>query len=451
MENFLIWAVAGVLIVAIFIPYLLKFRKSQAKASLRLEEARSLGIDRPKSQYPQVNRTFCIGCGACVDACPEGDVLAVVWGTAEVINGDRCVGHGFCETACPVGALKVGLGDIKSRPDIPVLSERYETSVPGIFIAGELSGISLIRHAISQGQKVADEIAERIKRSGLRNSLDIIVVGAGPAGLTTALSAHKHNLTCTVLDQYDLGGTILHYPRKKLVMTQPVDIPYYGNLNRDEYSKEELLDIWQQVAKTSDLDIRPDHKVESIIGLANGFKIIASNGPEFTSQYVVLALGRRGSPRKLGVPGEELPKVIYQLIDAQSYRNQHVLVVGGGDSAIEAAVGLARQPGNKVTISYRKPRFFRIKKKNEDAVMRLISEKKIDVRFESQVVDIRAATVVMNTIQGEIEMPNDVVIIQAGGIPPFEMLKKIGIAFGGDYLSIKEADTRYLQMTTGRF
>lgn len=451
METLLIWVMVGALTVAIFIPYLIKFRKSQAKAAARLEEARSLGIDRPKSQHPQVNRNACIGCGACVDACPEGDVLAVVWGTAEVINGNRCVGHGFCETACPVGALKVGLGDIKSRPDIPVLSERYETSVPGIFIAGELSGISLIRHAISQGQKVADEIAERIKRSGLRNSLDIVIVGAGPAGLTAALSARQHNLACTVLDQYDLGGTILHYPRKKLVMTQPVDVPYYGHLDRDEYSKEELLEIWRQVAKTSGLDIRSGHEVAGIVSLDDGFRTITSNGSEFTSQYVVLALGRRGSPRKLGVPGEELPKVIYQLIDAQSYRNQHVLVVGGGDSAIEAAVGLARQPGNKVTISYRKPRFFRIKKKNEDVVMRLIYDKNIVALFESEVVEIRESSVILSTAGGRIEMPNDVVIIQAGGIPPFEMLKNIGIAFGGDYLTINEADTRHLQTTTGRF
>ncbi len=278
METILFWGIAALLVIAIFIPYFVKFRRSQAKASSRLEEARSLGIDRPRSQFPQVNRTACIGCGACVDACPEGDVLAVVWGTAEVINGDRCVGHGFCETACPVGALKVGLGDVTSRPDIPILSEQNETSVPGIFIAGELSGISLIRHAVAQGQKVADEIARRCKTARRTRDYDLVVVGAGPAGLTAALTARKHDVSCVVLDQYDLGGTILHYPRKKLVMTQPVDIPYYGHLDRDEYSKEELLDIWQQVAESSNLDIRPGQKVESIVRMDEGFQLITAGG-----------------------------------------------------------------------------------------------------------------------------------------------------------------------------
>ncbi len=444
MENLLIWGIVGIIALVIFVPYFIKFRKEQTKSARRLEEARSLGI-QPKSQFPQINRAACIGCGSCVEACPEGDVLAVVWGTAEVINGDRCVGHGFCETACPVGALKVGLGDVKSRPDIPILTEQNETSVPGVFIAGELSGISLIRHAVSQGQKVTREIFRRIKQNPPEARFDIAIVGAGPAGLTAALTAHESNLSCVVLDQYDLGGTILHYPRKKLVMTQPVEVPYYGHLNRDEYSKEELLDIWRQVAKTSELDVRPGQRVENITGREGSFTLTTSDGHEFKAGFVVLALGRRGTPRKLGAPGEDLPKVLYQLIDAQSYQKQHVLVVGGGDSAVEAAVGLARQPGNKVTISYRKPRFFRIKKKNEDAIRQMISSKSIDAVFESQVKEIRETTVVLTSADGEIELPNDAVIIQAGGIPPFEMLKEFGIAFGGESIGIKEADVRYLQ------
>ena len=208
-------------------------------------------------------------------------------------------------------------------------------------------------------------------------------------------------------------GTILHYPRKKLVMTQPVEVPYYGHLNRDEYSKEELLDIWRQVAKTSELDVRSGQRVESITGREGAFLLKTTEDIEFKAGYVVLALGRRGTPRKLGVPGEDLPKVLYQLIDAQSYQKQHVLVVGGGDSAVEAAVGLARQLGNKVTISYRKSRFFRIKKKNEVAIQHMISSKSIDAVFESQVKEIRESTVVLTSPVGEIELPNDAVIIQA--------------------------------------
>jgi len=440
MESTLIWLIAVVLIAAVFTPYLIRFRRDHKAALVRLEEARSLGIDRPRGQHPQVNRSLCIGCGSCVAACPEGDILAVVWGKAEVINGDRCVGHGLCETACPVGALKVGLGDIRSRPDIPVLSEHHETSVPDIFIAGELSGISLIRHAVAQGQLVVREIARRYSAQPHSCDYNVVVVGAGPAGLSAALAARERGLSCVVLEQYDVGGAILHYPRCKLVMTQPVEIPSYGALDRDEYSKEQLLELWQDAVSRASLNVRPGWKVESIGGHADGFAVRGVGGETITGQYLILAMGRRGTPRKLGVPGEELSKVLYQLVDAQSYTNQHVLVVGGGDSAIEAAIGLARQRGNTVTISYRKDRFFRIKRKNEDAIGEMLRAGELRGVFSSQVQQIRPASVVLTTPSGEIELPNDYVIVQAGGIPPFAMLKQAGIRFGGDSLSVAETD-----------
>lgn len=440
MESTLIWLVAAILIAAVFVPYLLRFRRDHKAALSRLEEARALGIGRPRGQYPQVNRSLCIGCGSCVAACPEGDVLAVVWGKAEVINGDRCVGHGLCETACPVSALKVGLGDIRSRPDIPVLSENHETSVPGLFIAGELSGISLIRHAVAQGKLVAHEIAQRNSAQPHPCDYDVVVVGAGPAGLSAALATRQHGLSCVVLEQYDVGGTILHYPRRKLVMTQPVEIPGYGALDRDEYSKEQLLELWQDAVAKSGLNVRSGWKAESIRRHADGFAIQEVGGESITGRYLILAVGRRGSPRKLGVPGEELPKVLYQLVDAQSYTKHQVLVVGGGDSAIEAAVGLARQKGNTVTISYRKDRFFRIKHKNEDAIGEMVRAGEVKALFNSQVKEIRPASVVLTSPDGEIELPNDYVIVQAGGIPPFEMLKQAGIAFGGDSQSVAESD-----------
>lgn len=444
MEQLYIWLFALGLILVVFVPYLLKFRRSQKETEHRRKEAKELGIDRPRAQYPQVNRTLCIGCGSCVQACPEGDVLGVVWGAAEVINGERCVGHGFCEMVCPVGAIKVGLGDIKSRPDIPVLSEKNETTVPGLFIAGELSGISLIRHAISQGRMVVDEIARRRGKEPWQDGYDVIIVGAGPAGLSAALSAIAHGLRYLVLEQSDVGGTISHYPRRKLVMTQPVEIPLYGWLKKEEYSKEFLLDAWYDIVSRFQVNIATDQKVERIERLDGRFQIKTA-AESYRAEAVVLAMGRRGSPRKLDVPGEELPKVMYQLVDAQSYSDKAILVVGGGDSAVEAAVGLARQKGNQVTISYRKKSFFRIKKKNEEKLKELIKEKKIKVLFESQVKEIRPDSVVLKTPQGETEIPNEYVIIQAGGIPPFEMLRQCGIAFGGDAISFVEADRRFYQ------
>ena len=437
MQQLLIWAGVIALVVVIFIPYFLRFRRDQKVVLERKKEAQAMGIDRPRAQYPMINRSLCIGCGSCVEACPEGDVIGVVWGVAEVINGERCVGHGYCETACPVGALRVGLGDITSRPDIPILTPKNETTVPGLFIAGELGGLSLIRNAISQGHLVVDEIASRGNRSSSSEILDVIIVGAGPAGLSAALTAIQHNLTYLVLDEKAIGGTILHYPRQKLVMTQPVEIPLYGWLKAEEYTKEFLMETWHTIIAQFKINLQTGERVESIRKTENLFEVRTTTR-SYSSRQIVLAMGRRGTPRRMEVPGEDLSKVLYQLIDSQSFRGKKMLVVGGGDSAVEAAVGLARQFGNIVTISYRKNSFFRVKKKNEDAITKLIADKKILRIFESQALEVKPQTVVLMTKQGQIEIPNDFVIVQIGGIPPFEMLKAMGIAFGGEQRSIKE-------------
>jgi thioredoxin reductase (NADPH) len=438
MESIFIWIITAAIILGIFIPYYIKFRKKQKADIERKREAESVGIGRPRSQYPMIDNSACIGCGSCVEACPEGDVLGVVFGKATIINGDRCVGHGYCEQVCPVGALKVGLGDIKSRDDIPITDEYKETNVEGIFIAGELGGISLIRNAISQGKMVIERIAEKRGQTSSDADYDVVIVGGGPAGLSAALTAIQKNLSYLVIDQQEPGGTILQYPRRKLVMTQPVEIPLYGRLEEPEYSKEFLLETWQNIIAQNKINIMINSKVETVRKV-NGFFEIVSGDKSLKSQFVVLAMGRRGTPRKLGVPGEELTKVAYQLIDAQSYSNNDILVVGGGDSAIEAAVGMARQKNNRVYISYRKPKFFRIKKKNEERVNEMIAGKKIKPIFNSNVIEITEKSVILKTENETIEIPNDYVFIFAGGIPPFKMLKDMGIQFGGEMTSLKQA------------
>ena len=438
MQNYFIWIGAAVLIAAIFIPYIISFKRQEKLTADRHREAKDLGIDRPRAQYPMIDRSKCIGCGACVDACPEGDVLGVVWGMAEVINGQRCVGHGYCEKVCPVGALKVGLGDITSRPDIPVLSPVNESSVDGLFIAGELGGLSLIKNAIAQGKMVVDEVARRINGNKRGDTLDLIIVGAGPAGLSAALAAVQHNLKYLVIDEKEVGGTVLHYPRQKLVMTQPVEIPLYGWLKEEEYSKEQLMETWQNIVTKFNVNICTS-QVVSAVRKSDGLFEVTTPSRSYFSRYVVLAMGRRGAPRKLDVPGEELPKVIYQLIDAKSYSGKHLLVVGGGDSAVEAAVGLARQSGNTVTVSYRKSAFFRVKKKNEVAIEKMISTKKVTPIFDSEVAEIRLSSVVLKTKSGTTEIPNDHVIVLIGGVPPFELLRSMGIQFGGDQKPISTA------------
>lgn len=429
METSLIWFITIAVILIIFIPYYRNFRKNLYKDKKRKEEAVRLGADRPMAQFPQIDKFTCIGCGACVAACPEGDVLGIVAGKATVINGLKCVGHGRCAEACPVEGIKIGLGDISKRDDIPYMDENQQTNIPGVFIAGELGGLALIRNAIDQGRRVIDYIAANKSNNMSTDIRDVIIVGAGPAGMSAALQANAKGLSYKLIDQQDAGGTILQYPRKKLVMTKPVEIPLYGFLTKPEYSKEELLEIWQDAASKFCLDFSKNEKLINIIQ-NNGDMNVITSLKTHSAKNVVLALGRRGSPRKLNVPGEEMPKVMYKLLDAESYQNEHILVVGGGDSAIEAAMGLARQKGNTVTLSYRKDKFFRIKKRNEERINEFLSEKRIHVIFNSGLQEIKKNSVILSTTEGEKEIRNDYVFIFAGGEPPFGLLKKMGIRFG---------------------
>ena len=434
-ESALIWAAAGLVVAGIVVPYALAFRRRRTTDRVRKEEAVRLGIDRPSAQFPFIDPMRCIGCATCVDACPEGDVLGIVGGTATVVNGLRCVGHGRCEAACPVGAITVGLGDLRSRQDIPRMDAWQETSVPGLFIAGELAGLALVKNAVAQGRKVVERIAPRapaVRARGGGDALDLAIVGAGPAGIAAAGAAHERRLSYVALEQEpDLGGTIYHYPRRKLVLVQPVEIPLWGALPEGEYSKEQLLEMLQGVVRRHGLRVRFGQKVVGIRREGGLFSVQSGTGIHL-ARFVILALGRRGTPRKLGVPGEELPKVMYQLVDADSYTGQRILVVGGGDSAVEAAIGLARQPGNEVVLSYRREKLVRIKKKNEDRLRELIAGRAVRPLFSSEVAEIHPDRVRLRAGERSVDLRNDYVFVFAGGDPPFAFLRQIGVRFGGE-------------------
>lgn len=430
-EQLLAWSAVCALIAVLVIPYWRRYHRRHKESLKRLEEAKELGIDKARAQYPHIDPMLCIGCGSCVGACPEYDVLAIINGTATVVNGQRCVGHAKCEEVCPVGALTVGLGDISDRDDIPVLTPDQETNMPGLYIAGELGGISLIRNAIAQGRRSVERIAAMLPEDRDRDITDVIVVGSGPAGLTAALTAIQNDLSHVVLERSKAGGTIAHYPRRKLVMTQPIEIPLYGKLKQHEYQKEALLDIWNDIITRFGIDIHGGQDVTGLHRNGSAF-VVHTRTEEYRGHTVVLCLGRRGTPRKLGVPGEELPKVVYQLLDAQSYAGRNIMVVGGGDSAVEAAIALGRQPGTRVTVSYRKRGFPRIKKKNEDRINAAIADGLVTPIFESTVQEITTDAITLNTPDGNISVPNDEIIVLIGGIPPFAMLKEMGIRFGGD-------------------
>jgi thioredoxin reductase len=432
-EPGLIWLVSTALVAAIVVPYLVGFQRRNRRDRARKEEAARLGVDRPAAQFPFVDAARCIGCGTCVDACPEEDVLGIVGGAATVVNGLRCVGHAACEKACPVGAIEVGLGDIKSRADIPLTDSWHETSVPGLFVVGELGGLSLIRNAMAQGHRAVERIAQRSRgrQRSADDGVDVVIVGAGPAGVSAALAAVEAGLSHVVLEQEgDLGGTVLHYPRRKLVLVQNVELPLGQRLRRAEYAKEDLLELMEGLIRRAGLRIRYGERVEAIHGQDGGFVARTAQGLH-RGRSLVLALGRRGSPRKLGVPGEELPKVMYRLVDADSYRGQRVWIVGGGDSAVEAALGLTRQDGNRVTLSYRREKLVRIKKLNEERLAPLVARKRVVLLLGSEVLEVRRPSVRLRAGSGELELPNDWVFVCAGGEAPLAMLHRIGVRFGG--------------------
>ncbi len=406
-----------------------------------IRDAQQQGMNQALTQHPHIDRYRCLGCGSCVRACPEKSVLALVEGKSCLVYASHCVGHGLCEQACPVGALTVGLGDTSSRPDIPILSKDLETSVPGVFIAGELGGIGLIRHAISQGVRVIETIARRARQNGMaagdKDVLNVLIVGCGPAGVAAALKAREVGLSYCLMAQEDLGGTVRKYPRRKLVLTQPVDLPMYGRMKRTQYVKEELIELWESVFRQMRIEFQPYVKFTDLDARSDGSLAAVTSAGAFHCRNLVLALGRRGTPRRLDVPGEACERVLYELVDAADYTHQNLLVVGGGDSAIEAAQALAAQPGNRVTLSYRRNAFFRIKERNRERIEALQQDGTIEVLFNSQVKKIESSQVllVIETEGGggscERIIPAGHVFVFAGGEPPYPLLKKIGVRFGG--------------------
>lgn len=395
-----------------------------------IREARDLGANRPQNQYPHIEPLSCIGCTACITACPESGVIEMVDGIAHVVRAASCVGHGVCEVACPVGAIRVGLGEVAQRPDRPRLSSEYETSVPGVFVAGELSGVALIRNAVEAGKAVIDAIALRPRGTPQQGVVDVLIVGAGPCGLTASLRAIEHGLSWITIDQDGLGGTVRKYPRRKLVLTQPVELPLGERLRRRQYVKEELIEFWADCMERHGAKVRAGVRFAGVTRDNGVFLADTSAGP-IRCRTILLALGRRGTPRKLGVPGEESERVLYQLTDAATYRSERVLVVGGGDSALEAATALASQPGNRVALSYRKADFFRAKRRNLDRIREFAADGRIEVIFSSQVRTIEPGRVLIATQGGsERAIENDYVFVFAGGNPPFPLLKQVGIAMG---------------------
>lgn len=430
MEVFIENIATYVLVIG-FIGFLIYFyikqhKKHSIDTAKKIEKAKELGFHEPVSLHPVVNPDICIGSAACIAVCPEHDILGLVDGRATTINASRCVGHGTCFHACPVQAITLCIGTEKRGVELPHISEEFETTIPGIYIAGELGGMGLIKNAVEQGKQAISYIASKLK-SKVNAKYDVVIVGSGPAGISATLEAAKRNLKFVTLEQNTLGGTVSNFPRAKVVMTSPMDLPLYGKIKLNETSKSELIKMWTDVLTKNNITINEQEKVDKI-EKQNEIFLVQTNKNHYTTKSVLLAIGRRGSPRKLDVPGEEKEKVAYRLIEPEMIHDQKILVVGGGDSAIESALLLADE-NNTVTLSYRSDSFSRIKPKNLEKINNASRSGKVKVILNSEVSEILVKSVILkvkDSTDPEV-LENDLVYIFAGGILPTKFLEDIGI------------------------
>jgi len=431
MDNLISFLIAATIVTA-FLRYYLKQEKKKAAETKAAIDKGKLRSDGPQSQHPHIDSTDCIGCATCTMVCPEGDVLGMVGGKAMIINGYKCIGHSICADSCPVGAITMVLASPSVGGNLPALTSEYETSIKNMFVIGELGGLALIKNAVNQGRDCIDTIEARLsamKPSVSADVADVIIVGAGPAGLTASLRAIEKKLKYLTIEESEIGGTVAKYPRQKLVMTSPVEFPLYGKFKKTDLPKDNLIEFWLKVMKRADFKCQTGEKVENITKSDDGIFSVSTPKGQYRGRHVVLALGKMGSPRKLGVKGEDLPKVMYRLIEADHYVNKKILVVGGGDSAVEAAMGLAHQVGNTVTLSYRQGAFSRIKDRNAKRIEDCMKRGKVNVLFNSAPVEFRQDSVVLDVNGKQQIFPNDFVWIFAGGEPPTAFLQKVGISF----------------------
>jgi thioredoxin reductase (NADPH) len=432
VEKILTYSVVAVFLIGIVIVYLLKQKRENKIVEEKIAVAIEDGMHEPVTLHPVIDVNRCIKSGACITACFEKDIIGIRNGKATVINASHCVGHGACFNACPVQAITLYIGTEKRGVDLPHVEQTFETNVPGVYIAGEMGGMGLIKNAMEQGKQAVENLTKKIEKE-VEAQFDLIIVGAGPAGISASLTAKKNKLNFLILDQDSLGGTVFTFPRAKIVMTSSVNIPLHGKVKLFETSKQELLTLWNEILGKNEIKIRENTKVESITPVNKHFILKTGAGEEFSARKILLAIGRRGSPRKLNVPGEDSVKVAYRLLESELIQNKEIIVVGGGDSAIETALLLAEQ--NNVVLSYRSDSFSRLKPKNNEKIKAAISAGQVKAMYNSNLISIEEDVVKISTKESDqiLELKNDLVYIFAGGELPTQFLEKIGIKISTKY------------------
>jgi thioredoxin reductase/Pyruvate/2-oxoacid:ferredoxin oxidoreductase delta subunit len=402
--------------------------------TVELAQAPEVAAEAPagadSALHALVRSDQCVGCGACVAACPESGALAMR-GKLAVVDPARCVGHGECSTACPVGAITMTRGGAENRVRVPWVDAGFQSSVPGVYIVGELGGRGLIKNAVNEGKIAVEQLARTLARAATPNdsapAYDVVIAGSGPAGLSAALEAARRGLRTVVLEQGTLADTVRKYPRHKLLLAEPAGIPLYGDLWIADGSKESLLRIWESVVERASLDVHTGQRVDRIDRDGAQFLVRTAAGAVYRARRVVLALGRRGTPRRLGVRGEELSKVVYDIAEMADFAGRRVVVVGGGDSAVESALGLARQDGTTVTLSYRGEAFTRIKERNAAKLEAAVAAGRVTLLLRSVLREVREDVVVLDHDGAAVVLPNDDVVVRIGGEAPLALLEQLGV------------------------
>lgn len=425
IEQIAVYSLVAIICIVVVFIYLRKQKRESNITKDKIIKAKEDGLFEPVSLHPVINGN-CIKTGACIAACPEHDILGIENGRATVINASQCIGHGACFHACPTQAITLCIGTEKRGVDLPHINQNFETNMPGIFIAGELGGMGLIKNAVEQGKQAAENLAKVINK-GHGADYDLVIIGAGPAGISAALMAKKLHLKSIILEQDTLGGTVFTFPRSKIVMTSPMDLPLHGKVKFYQTSKKELLELWNTVLTKNDIVIKEKSKLESVTSENGHYKIGTLSGESYTSKTVLLSIGRRGTPRKLNIPGEMSEKVAYRLLEPENIQGKDIVVVGGGDSAIESALLLA--DNNRVTLSYRNDVFNRLKPLNNTRLNEAIANKRLDIMLSSNLISIENEYVMLqrSKTNDALKLKNDLVYIFAGGELPTQFLEKMGI------------------------
>ncbi|MBM4343059.1 MAG: NAD(P)-binding domain-containing protein [Deltaproteobacteria bacterium] len=372
----------------------------------------------PPTLHPWVDPSRCMASAACVASCPEGDILALVEGRGRLDEPSHCIGHGACAANCPVEAISLVFGSLKRGADIPDVSPTFQASVPGIYLAGELTGMGLIRNAVEQARQAVGFIADDLRRDQRPNAhgvRDLCIVGAGPAGFSAALAALERKIDAVTLEQADsIGGAIRRYPRRKLVMTAPMRMPLHGSVAMYNVVKEDLVAFIDGLHAKHRPPVEFGAAVDRLDVTADGF-VIGAGSRTWQARRVLLCLGRRGTPIPLVAPGADQAHVVYELGDPDAYRGRQVAVLGGGDSALEAALAIAQAGAAKVWLVHRRDGFDRARAANRDRLSAAVAAGQVSVRLSAEVAQVGTSTVTLTS--GEFLHADDVVVAFGGSLP----------------------------------